>query len=206
MTRDPSILVVAATAAELAEELSCATLRCGVGPVDAGAQTAAWLAAEAAAGRRPRALLHVGVAGARRAGGPPLRAVVIGTQAIYTDLGVPEQFAPHAVAADATLLTILRRNLPQAHALPIATVARVGGSAGSDCLVEAMEGFAVLRAAQLAEVPAVEVRVISNEIEEQDRRRWILDESFAALRALTPALVNAVSALPVPGAGALRHA
>ena len=32
-----------------------------------------------------------------------------------------------------------------------------------------MEGFGVLRAAQLAGVPAIEVRAISNEIEEVDR-------------------------------------
>jgi hypothetical protein len=39
--------------------------------------------------------------------------------------------------------------------MPIATAARVGGSSGYQ--VEAMEGFGVLRAAELAGVPALEV-------------------------------------------------
>ena len=39
-------------------------------------------------------------------------------------------------------------------------------------LVEAMEGFGVLRAAALAGVAAVEVRAISNALGEEDRSRW----------------------------------
>ena len=57
-----------------------------------------------------------------------------------------------------------------------------------------MEGFAVLRAAALAGVPAIEVRAISNEIEELDRGRWRFDEAFAAVRASTPAIVREVAA------------
>ena len=56
-----------------------------------------------------------------------------------------------------------------------------------------MEGFAVLRAAQLAGVPAIEVRVISNEIEETDRARWHFDAAFAAVAAATPRLVEEVA-------------
>jgi nucleoside phosphorylase len=73
---------------------------------------------------------------------------------------------------------------------PIGTSARVGGSTGVD--VEAMEGFAVLRAAELAGVPAVEARVISNEIDEPDRTRWRLDDAIATLTDLLPRLVRAV--------------
>ena len=69
----------------------------------------------------------------------------------------------------------------------IGTSARVGGTTGCD--VEAMEGFGVLRAAQLAGVPAIEVRAISNEIEEEDRSRWRFDEAFAAVLEATPRLV-----------------
>ncbi len=35
-----------------------------------------------------------------------------------------------------------------------------------------MEGYAVLRAAALAGVPAVEVRVIANAVGEPDRAKW----------------------------------
>ena len=56
--------------------------------------------------------------------------------------------------------------------------------------VEAMEGFAVLRAASLAGVPALEVRSVSNAIEDTDRAAWRMDEAFAAIVGATPALVR----------------
>ena len=45
-----------------------------------------------------------------------------------------------------------------------------------------MEGYAVLRAAALAGVPAVEVRVLANAIGEPDRERWAIDEALGAAR------------------------
>jgi futalosine hydrolase len=81
-----------------------------------------------------------------------------------------------------------RRALPGALVQPIGTSARVGGASG--CQVEAMEGFAVLRAAELAGVPAVEVRAVSNEIDEQDRALWRIDDAIAALRAAMPSLLS----------------
>ena len=63
----------------------------------------------------------------------------------------------------------------------------------ADGTAEAMEGFGVLRAAQRAGVPAVEVRAISNDIEETDRARWHFDEAFAAIVAVTPRLVVEVA-------------
>jgi nucleoside phosphorylase len=82
--------------------------------------------------------------------------------------------------------------LPDAHVLPIATSARVGG--GTACDVEAMEGFAVLRAAQLGGVPALEVRTVSNLVDERDRSRWRFDEAFAALEAALTRLVAELGA------------
>ena len=55
--------------------------------------------------------------------------------------------------------------------------------------VEAMEGFAVLRAAELAGIPAVEVRAVSNEIDEPDRGRWQFDDALAALASALPRLL-----------------
>jgi futalosine hydrolase len=77
--------------------------------------------------------------------------------------------------------------LPEAHVLPIGTSARVGGT--SACEVEAMEGFAVLRAAELAGIPAVEVRAVSNEIDESDRARWRFDDALTALERALPLLL-----------------
>jgi nucleoside phosphorylase len=56
-----------------------------------------------------------------------------------------------------------------------------------------MEGFAVLRARALAGIPAIEVRAISNAIEDTDRALWRFDEAFAAIVAITPALVHEVA-------------
>ena len=44
-----------------------------------------------------------------------------------------------------------------------------------------MEGFAVLRAAELAGVPALEVRAVSNDVDEPDRSQWRFDDALAAL-------------------------
>jgi futalosine hydrolase len=56
--------------------------------------------------------------------------------------------------------------------------------------VEAMEGYAVLRAAALAGVPAIEVRVLSNAVGEQDRAKWRFDDAKEALAAALPALIE----------------
>ena len=69
------ILVVAATARELALPNGWLTLQCGVGPVEAVAHTAAAIAA-----LRPAAVLHVGIAGALRAL-PDAVTLSIGTSA-----------------------------------------------------------------------------------------------------------------------------
>jgi nucleoside phosphorylase len=57
-----------------------------------------------------------------------------------------------------------------------------------------MEGFGVLRAAALAGVPAVELRAVSNAVEEGDRARWRIDDALAALREATPRLLEALDA------------
>lgn len=184
MADSSRILVVAATSRELASPGGWRTLRCGVGPVEAAAATALAIAA-----RPPAIVLHIGVAGARRARALLPATVVIGSEARYCDLPatLPSEWAARTVLAPRALIDAARRALPDALVLPIGTSARVGGTAGCD--VEAMEGFGVLRAAELAGVPAVEVRAISNDVEEADRARWHLDAAIAAVVAATPALV-----------------
>ena len=180
------ILVVAATDRELTAAGPWTPLRCGVGPVEAAAATAA-----AIARIRPSLILHVGIAGSRRSAGLTPPTLVVGTESRYCDLTIPEEWAPRVVMAPPLLVSAACRVLPGAVACAIGTSARVGGTSGCD--VEAMEGFAVLRAAQLAGVPAIEVRAISNEIEEPDRARWRFEEAFAALAAATPRLVSELS-------------
>ena len=72
------LLVVAATERELAFVGDAETLCCGIGPVEAALQTARSLAE-----RRPSAVLHVGIAGARELEPP---ALVLGCKAVYCDI------------------------------------------------------------------------------------------------------------------------
>jgi futalosine hydrolase len=161
------VLLVAATVRELGGRDG---LACGIGPVEAAAATAAALA-----GRRPDAVLHVGLAGARSLAPP---ALVLGSEAVYEDIQAAIPVVSHA-DPDAALLGRARDALPEAHVLPIGTSARVGAVAGCD--IEGMEGFGVLRACALAGVPAVELRAVSNAIGQGDRARWRVDEALAAL-------------------------
>jgi nucleoside phosphorylase len=179
------ILVVAATERELAGADGAATLACGIGPVEAAAATARALALE-----RPRAVVNVGIGGGKTLAPP---ALVLGSEAVYCDIAPdPGALLPRVerVAADPNLLAAARRALPEAEVLPIATCAAIGG--GSACEVEAMEGFAVLRAAELAGVPAVELRAVSNLVDERDRSRWSFDEALAALDAALARLLAAL--------------
>ncbi|MGZ4398863.1 MAG: phosphorylase family protein [Gaiellaceae bacterium] len=183
------ILVVAATARELGGlDPGVRTLVCGVGPVEAAASTAAALARA-----RPQALLNVGLAGCRRGCGLAPPALVLGQVAVYCDVaGTGERRFPvvDRVEPDAALLERGRVALPETELRPIGTSARVGG--GTGCDVEAMEGFAVLRAASLAGVPALELRAIANEVEEDDRARWQLDRALGMLFEAMPRLLRAL--------------
>jgi len=176
------ILVVAATEKELAASGASDTLCCGIGPAEAGIRTAMGLA-----DLRPDAVLHVGIAGAPEL--EPL-SVVIGSEAHYADIVDPASSMPKVERAypAAELVEAARRALPDAQVFPIASCARVGG--GGDCHVEAMEGFSVLRAAELAGVPAVEVRTISNRPAEADRGLWRIEDAHARIGEIVPALLE----------------
>ena len=165
------MLVVAATERELLDGRD--TFCCGVGPVEAALQTARMLEQ-----RRPDGVVHAGIAGSRTLEPP---ALVLGSEAVYCDVIDPASTLPRVERArpDSALLEWARAALPEAHVLPIATCGKVGGGTGFD--VEAMEGFGVLRACELAGVPALELRAISNSPDEADRTHWRFDEAFAAL-------------------------
>src|SRR3954470_13637797 len=170
------LLVVAATAGELGDVPGLVS---GVGPVEAAVSTATAIAAS-----RPRAVVNVGLAGARGFVEPRF---VIGSRALDCDAEDPDWFELD-VDADPRLVAAAAQALPGAVVAPIGTSARVGGSRG--CEVEAMEGFAVLRAAARAGVPAVEVRVLTNEINEPDRAKWRFAEGMKLLREALPRLVE----------------
>jgi nucleoside phosphorylase len=134
------------------------------------------------------AVLHIGLAGARTIAAP---ALVLGSEAVYRDVLDEGSTFPRVarIEPDATLLAALRGVLPEAQVVSISTVGRIGG--GVD--VEAMEGFGVLRAAELAGVPAVELRAVSNAVDEADRSSWRFDEAFALLADAVERVVPALS-------------
>jgi predicted 5'-methylthioadenosine/S-adenosylhomocysteine nucleosidase len=167
------MLVVAATERELELLDGLDTLCCGIGPVEAALRTA-----RALEELRPDAVIHAGIAGSRTLEPP---ALVLGSEAVYCDVMDPGSTFPRVERAhpDAALLERARATLPEAQVLPIATCGKVGAGTGFE--VEAMEGFGVLRACELAGMPAVELRAISNSPDEADRANWRFDEALAAL-------------------------
>jgi futalosine hydrolase len=180
----PAVLIVAATRGELCGHDG---LECGVGPVEAAAATARALAADP----RVRAVLHVGLAGAL---GVPVGSLVVGAASLYDDIAARWPVVDDAVP-DPALLAAALVAVPEAVAVPIhtsAAVARPRDSTHGEPIVEAMEGFGVLRAAAQAGVAAVEVRAISNELGEEDRARWDVDGALARLGTALPALLAAL--------------
>lgn len=178
------ILLVAATEAELCGHPG---LACGVGPVEAAAATARTLVRET-----PTAVLHVGLAGAT---GLDPGALVVGTEAVYADIAAAIAVVSR-VEPDQALVAIAKEALPEAAALPIVTSASVGRLRGSEpqgLLVEAMEGFGVLRACGVAGVPALEVRAVSNRLGEEDRERWEIGRGLDALADAIPRLLAGLS-------------
>jgi futalosine hydrolase len=165
------MLVVAATERELRGLHDVETLVCGIGPVEAAIHVTRSFGL-----RRPEAVLHVGIAGARTLA--PL-TVVLGSESVYCDVSaaIPVVGRAHP---DPALLERCRAAVPEAAVLPIGTSAAVGGGS---CDVEAMEGFGVLRACALAGVPAVELRVVANSPEESDRANWRIDDALELLGA-----------------------
>ena len=175
------VLLVAATEIELCEHPG---LACGVGPVEAAAATARELASNV-----PSAVVHVGLAGGH---GITPGGLVIGRESLYVDLSA-EIPVVDRVEPDPDLLENVRAAAPDALVLPIGTSAAVGGLAGGDLRVEAMEGFGVLRACALAGVPGVEIRAISNELAENDRSRWRIGRALEALSVVLPDVLEAAA-------------
>ncbi|HEX5584027.1 hypothetical protein [Gaiella sp.] len=192
----PNVLLVAATELELCGR---GGLVCGVGPVEAAAATARALAAA----EPGTAVLHVGLAGSDELAPGSL---VVGSQAVYDDL-VARWPIVARVPPDPDLVESALRALPGAELLPVRTSARVDAprqTTPGTPLVEAMEGFGVLRAAQLAGVPAVEVRVVSNEVGEEDRERWSVDAALETLGRVLPQLVESIGTTTVRATSRFR--
>jgi futalosine hydrolase len=165
---------------------------CGVGPVEAAAETARKLAE-----RRYDAVINAGIAGAFRQRARIGDAILISDETL-AELGL-EGGGPLSLPGGATLIerceadgTLLGRaktsGLAIGRGLTVAQITTTDATArrlreryASD--VESMEGFAVLRAAALARVPAIEIRGISNYVGDRAASQWNFDAGARAVAA-----------------------
>jgi len=204
------ILVVCA----LPQELGALTARpnvtlltCGVGSVEAAIATSRMLARA-----EFTAVINAGIGGAFR-GGAGIGEAVLVTQEIFADFGL-EGGTPltlpggvtlvDSAHADATLMA--RCNDLRFRAVSGLTVTQVTTTdataarlrARYDVGVESMEGFAVLRAAAVARVPALEVRGVSNYVGERRNAEWNFAGGARAVVAALDRVLDRLALEPAP--------
>jgi futalosine hydrolase len=200
------ILLVSATRAELHRFSAPPEVRwisSGIGPVEAALATA-----RAIVEMRPSLVLNAGIAGAFRGAAVPGEVVAVGHETLVElalegggepDLPEGLRLEREASSDPALLKTAAAAGLRSARGITVATITATGAraaalrqSAGAD--VESMEGFAVLRAAALAGVPAIEIRGISNYVGDRASSEWDFE---AGARATARGLAAFFGALEV---------
>jgi futalosine hydrolase len=199
-----SVLVVCAVAAELAALRTRAqvdVVAVGVGPVEAALGTARALAA-----RSYRAVINAGIAGGFRARTAVGDGIVVALEH-YIELGLEDHTAfalPGGVAlirraeADPALVAACenaRIPAPVGSGITSAIVTTTDARAALleerfGAHVESMEGFAVLRAAHAAGVPALEVRGVSNLVGDRLRSGWDFRAGAQAAVATAEAILD----------------
>lgn len=190
------------------EELAALPLRAdvdvvavGVGPVEAALGTTRALGT-----RRYDAVVNAGIAGGFRER-CSVGDVVVCTQDDYVELGLEDgrtfalpggiELVRTAHSDPALLRPFLDGLIPVIVGRGITSAIVTGTTSRAFVLahrfradVESMEGFAVLRAAQLAGIPAIEVRGVSNLVGERESNGWDFRAGAAAAVATTEALLD----------------
>ena len=200
------ILVVCAVGRELDWMNSRAgveLLTTGVGPVDAAAKVARALAL-----KKYEVVINAGIAGAMPGVANVGDAVVVGEEMMPLELETGESLIlPPAsvlfnrVSADAALSeTITALGFPLVRGITVSQVTSTDTTAiklqARGAEIESMEGFAVLRAAQLAGVSAVEVRGISNIVGDRKKSGWDFDAGLSGLRRVLNATLDLLHTSP----------
>ncbi|MDY7109433.1 MAG: futalosine hydrolase [Planctomycetota bacterium] len=155
------------------------------------------------------AVISAGLAGALPGSGLNVGDTIVASSCIYAEEGLltPTGFADlasiglslgdfdgNAVPVDDALLDVLSASFRIG---PVATVATCSGTDDAaatiarrtDALAEAMEGAAVVHAARRLDVPAIELRAISNLTGDRSAQQW---DFPAALQALGEAAGRAI--------------
>ncbi len=201
---DTMILALAASQIEmepllpLTDPMRCRTLLTGVGPVETAVRLAGYLATCQAL---PRLVVNFGVAGAYlpAGGGAALLDICLAESETFGDFGIVFPDRIEALPGDLTgpitfplagsLLTQAARLLDE-QAIPYrrGPFVTVCGCSGSrlrgdqlglhwQALAENMEGAAVARCCAEYQLPLLEVRVISNLVEDRYPPAWRLSEA-----------------------------
>jgi futalosine hydrolase len=200
------ILVVCAVSAELdwlGTRAGVETLVTGVGPVDAAARVGRILSE-----RAYEVVISAGIAGAMPGVADVGEGVVVGEEIMEINIETGERLAlpPGNVIVDRVpsdtqlieAITALGFKLVRG-----ITVSRVTASDATanrlrerGAEIESMEGFSVLRAAQLAGVPALEVRGISNLVGDRATSQWDMEAGLRGLRTVLNSTLDVLYTSP----------
>lgn len=178
-------------------------LTTGVGPVDAAVRVAQKLAS-----KKYDMVINAGIAGAMPGVAKVGDAVVVGEEILPLELetGEPISLPPgsvlfNRVSADVALSEAITslgfplvRGITVSHVTATDTTAVKLQARGAE--VESMEGFAVLRAAQIANVPAIEVRGISNIVGDRKNSGWDFEAGLTGLRRVLNAALDLLHTSP----------
>jgi futalosine hydrolase len=194
------ILIVCAVAQELewlGPRAGVETLVTGIGPVDAAIRVSRALAA-----KRYDTVINAGVAGAFPGVAQVGDGVVVGEELypLEQESGAPLTLPPGSIIADRIPADQGLVEAISAFGFPLVRGITVSHVTASDetaarlrkrgAEIESMEGFSVLRAAQLASVPAIEVRGISNYVGDRATSGWNLEAGLAGLRRVLNATLD----------------
>lgn len=171
----------------------------GVGPVEAAAAVSRALAQS-----KYDLVISAGIAGALEGAADVGDGVVVAEELFELDLetGTPITLPDAArvvdrAASDLTLVDrLVERGFASVRGVTVSRVTATDATAARlaqlGAGVESMEGFAVLRSAEIAGVPAIEVRGISNVVCERSRSRWNFSAGAAGAEKVLSALLSLV--------------
>lgn len=186
----------------------------GVGPVETAVRVSSWLHQH---GEKVAGVINFGVAGAyfpfSGGEGPGLLDICIAEREVFGDLGVClpgriEPFSgkalrvPDSFVMDPDLLArtreIFQTGQIHCYAGTFVTVTCASGTAERGKMLagqhkglcENMEGAAVARVCSEFALPCLEIRCISNMVEDRDRSRWQLQKACLRSAEVTSTVVN----------------
>lgn len=174
----------------------------GVGPIEAAAAVSRALAQSSYS-----YVINAGIAGAFEGCAQVGDGVVVAEELMPMGLETGAAFAlpdgaavVERVSSDLAMVDrLVERGFASKRGLTVSQVTATEGTAqrlaALGVEVESMEGFAVLRAAEIAGVAAVEVRGISNIVTARERSRWDFSAGTTGLENILNALLSTLTAL-----------